>query len=86
MTSVSDRARYVLLRGGSAVPLEALSLLLDLESRGFSIRRDGADMLIRPGQRLTNADRAALRRWKAHVLQLIDYCAEAHDSPVPRVS
>jgi hypothetical protein len=69
-TSASDR--YVTLRGGLTVPLEPVLLVLDLEARGLTLRRDGDDLVIQPRAQLTDTDRAKLRRWKPHVLALID--------------
>ncbi|HEY0875204.1 MAG TPA: hypothetical protein VGD94_17145 [Vicinamibacterales bacterium] len=69
-TSGSDR--YVSLPSGLTLPLAAVRLVLDLEARGLTITRDGDHILIRPPGRLTEDDRTALRRWKAHVLALID--------------
>ena len=63
----------VLLKGGLALRVEPLRLLVELEERGFRLRRDGDDILITPASKLTDADRCALRRWKAHVLAIIDY-------------
>jgi hypothetical protein len=68
---VSDR--YVSLRGGLVVPVTPVLLLLDLESRGFQISRDGDDMVINPFQRLTAEDIRSLKLWKRHVLALLDY-------------
>lgn len=73
MANVSER--YVSLRGGLAVPVAPMLLLLELEARGLQVSRDGADILVRPAGGLTEADRVALRRWKAHVLALVDYQA-----------
>ena len=71
MPIASDR--YVLLRGGLAVPIEPMLLLLELEARGLEVSRAGDDLLVRPPGQLSEQDRAALRRWKAHVLALVDY-------------
>ena len=58
------------------MPLAPLRLLLDLEERGLQVARDGDDIVIRPAGRLSDEDRTALRRWKPHVLALIDYRPE----------
>lgn len=73
MATASER--YVLLRGGLAVPVEPMLLLLDLERRGLQVSRAGDDILVRPSGHLTETDRAGLRRWKLHVLALVDYPA-----------
>ncbi len=69
--------RFVCLRGGLCVPVTPIELLLDLESRGLTLSRDGDDLLISPPGRLTDDDRTALRRWKPHLLALVDYEPEA---------
>lgn len=71
MANASER--YVSLRGGLTVPLEPMLLLLEMEARGLEVSRAGDDILVRPSGQLTDADRVALRRWKAHVLALVDY-------------
>ena len=72
-----DSERYVLLKGGLAVPLEPLELLLDLERRGFTLFRDAGDVLVLPGNQLTRDDRRLIRGWKPHLLALLDYQAPA---------
>lgn len=69
MASASD---YVVLRGYT-VPLAPWRLVLDLQERGLSFERDGDDIVVRPKALLTDQDREALRRWKRHVLVLLDY-------------
>lgn len=71
MATASER--YVLLRGGMAVPVEPMLLLLGLEARGLQVSRAGLDLLVRPPGQLTDGDRRALGRWKPHVLALVDY-------------
>jgi hypothetical protein len=72
MMLASER-QYISLPG-LTLPIEPWLLLLDLEARDFSIRRDGDDLIVAPRVRLTGADCAALRRWKAHLLALVDRC------------
>jgi hypothetical protein len=71
MPAGSDR--YVLLKGGLAVPLEPLRLLLDLESRGFTVFREDGDVVVLPGNQLTDDDCRQIRGWKPHLLALLDY-------------
>lgn len=70
---------FVVLRGGLALPIEPVRLLLDLEAAGFQLSRDGDDILVRPFSRLQADDVRALKLWKAHVLALLDYEADAHE-------
>ena len=70
MQGVSE---YIALRGGLIVPVAPYLLLLDLERRGFHLRRDGNDIVVLPVSRLTDEDRDGLRRWKPHVLALLAY-------------
>jgi hypothetical protein len=59
---------------GFAIPLEPLKLALDLEARGCSLERIGDDLLVRPRSLLTDEDRDGLRRWKSHVLAIVERC------------
>jgi hypothetical protein len=72
MQAASDH-RYVTLTGGITVPLTPLRLLLDLESRGFKVSRDGDDIFIAPFSKLSDDDRKQLKAWKPDVLTLPDY-------------
>lgn len=72
-------SELVTLRGGLTVPLPALQVLWDLEHRGLDLQLDGADIVVRPKGRLTEADREQLRRLKPHVIALISYCSHASD-------
>jgi hypothetical protein len=65
--------RYVVLRGGLALPIEPILLLLDLEARGFQIASDGDALLIGPQRDLTADDCERIAKWKTHLLALIDY-------------
>jgi hypothetical protein len=73
MTGPGSDQQYVLLKGGLAVPAEPLRLLFDLEGRGFTLRREGDELVVVPGRTLTDADRVAIRRWKSHMLALLAY-------------
>jgi hypothetical protein len=72
---------FVTLRGGLTLPLAALQLAWDLEDRGLHLTLDGdGDVLsVGPGDRLTDADRALIRRWKPHLLAIVAYDADAHE-------
>lgn len=72
MQAASDH-RFVTLMGGVVVPIVPLRLLLDLESRGFKVSRDGDDIFIAPFSKLTAEDRTQLKLWKPDVLTLLDY-------------
>jgi hypothetical protein len=68
--------RLVLLAGGLALPVEPILLALELEQRGLQLSREGADTLVvQPHQDLTTEDRERIRRWKHHLLALVDYRA-----------
>lgn len=69
----SPCGRYVFLRGGLALPVEPCLLALELERRGIRLTRDGEDIIIEPRELLTDDDRQQLRRWKRHVLAILDY-------------
>lgn len=67
--------RFVTLQGGMIVPAPAFVLMLDLERRAFTVSRDGDTFVVGPAAQLTPEDCAAIRRWKHHLLMLLDYCA-----------
>lgn len=68
--------RYVTLRGGLVVPVEALQLAWQLEDRGFRIALAGDDALrVTPGSALTEADVALIRQHKPALLAIIAYQA-----------
>jgi hypothetical protein len=68
--SASD---FVMLKGGLTVPAQALDVVLDLEARGVRLEADGDFILVRPKDKLTDADRAAVTRWRTHILALLTY-------------
>jgi hypothetical protein len=52
--------------------MDAAAVLADLRYRGIVLIPNGSDRLIaRPGSRLTDADREAIRRHKSELLQLL---------------
>ena len=70
MTTAAD---FVRLRNGVTLPVAAVALALDLERRGIHLRsEDGQALLVGPPDRLTDDDRAGVRRWKLHLLALLD--------------
>jgi hypothetical protein len=72
---VSPCGYYVLLPGQRlALPVEAIRLALKLEERGFLLSREGEETLVvHPPERLTEEDCRSIRRWKWHLLALLDY-------------
>ena len=69
---------FVVLVGGLTVPREAVHVAIDLELRGMRLEATGNTLRVSPGSRLTDGDRAAIRRWKLHLLALL-----AYDPPKP---
>ena len=69
---------YLILKGGLALPVGAFRLALDLEARGLHMRCEEGDVLVvGPRERLTDEDRAGLRKWKPHLLAIVTYNADA---------
>ncbi len=64
---------YVPLKGGLCVPLAPMLLVWQLEARGVHLHRDGDDIYVTPWSGVTEQDREELKRWKAHILALLDY-------------
>ena len=70
---MASGSEYVCLRGGFMVPLEPMLLLFELEDRGFKLTQDGDSLIVRPHSQLTRVDYDRVRRWKAHLLALVNY-------------
>ena len=70
----STASDLVVLRGGLAVPLDALQLLWALEDKGCIIRMDGDDLLIGPRTKLDANDRARIAEHRDHIRALVRLC------------
>jgi hypothetical protein len=66
----------VSLRGSLTVPRAPLELCLELEARGFrqTVSANG-EYEIEPSRGLTDADRAAIARWRRHLAAVVSYDA-----------
>ena len=65
----------VVLKGGLTVPLAALQLLWDLESRGCAIRQEAERApFVGPRNAVTDADAAAIRHYRNELLALVVSC------------
>ena len=73
-----NTSKFVTLRGGLTVPLAALQLALDLEGREIHLALDGDGLSAGPRERLTDADRSEIRRWKLHLRAIVASYADAH--------
>mgnify|MGYP006919630040 CR=1 FL=1 len=73
------RGSLITLNGGMTVPAAVIVLGNGLERRGITLTRDGETLKVRGsgGQKadLTAEDIAGIKRYKAHLLALIDYQA-----------
>ncbi len=75
--------QFVTLRDGPTLPLPVLQLAWNLEDRGFCVRlTPGGDIDIAPTDALTDADRAAIHRWRQHLTTLTDYVECIAEEPV----
>ncbi len=73
----ASEARFVVLRGGLALPVAPLLLALELEQRGFSLMKEEPDILVvQPFECLTRDDCARIRRWKPHLLAIVSHQPE----------
>ena len=71
--------RFITLRGDLVIPVEPWLLTMNLQGRGFRLIPEGDDLLVSPFSQLTSEDCRQIRRWKRHVLALLEY------SPLERV-
>lgn len=64
----------VVLNGGLIVPLSAMRVLWDLEARGFTVAVCSAGLVVKPTERITPADDAAIRRYRDELVALVQAC------------
>src|SRR5262245_32758895 len=64
-------SEFVILRSGLALPLAAVKLAIDLESRGIGLAIEGEALAVGPSDRLTDEDREAIRRWRGHLIEIV---------------
>jgi hypothetical protein len=67
----------VALKGGLVIPAEPLLLVLDLQGRGFRLVPDGGDIIVSPFSKLSAEDCRQIRRWKRHIVAILEYEAPA---------
>jgi hypothetical protein len=76
LSTAPETLNFIPLKGGLVVPEPALHLALDLEIRGIPLRTDTDHQFIVPSDpRLTEADLAAIARWRHHLGALVEYRA-----------
>jgi hypothetical protein len=73
-SATETAAAVVMLKGGLVVPLEVLKLAWSLEDRGAIFLLDGPELVIdAPTGAITEADAAATRRWRMHLIEIVGY-------------
>ena len=74
MTQTSSKAELVALKGGLAVPVDALQLLWRLEHQGLTVERSQrGTLLVGPREALTDSDREAIAQHRDPLLTLVQY-------------
>jgi hypothetical protein len=68
---------FTTLKQGPTVPDAAFVLSIDLEARGFRLYRDGSVLRVTQGEKLTAEDRAAILKYKLHLLSIVDYVVKS---------
>lgn len=63
----------VTLRGGVTVPVAAIELAIELESRGVTMRVEGDTLIVRPRSGLSEADVARVRAYRAELKRIAAY-------------
>lgn len=66
-----NASNFVLFENGLTVPVAAVQFALDLEARGCQLLLDGDGLLIGPRDRVTDEDRAGVRRWRNHLRAIL---------------
>ena len=57
---------------GLTVPTEPLLLVFQLQKRGFTLTPDGDALVVQPHDQLTRVDCEQIRKWKWHLLALLN--------------
>jgi hypothetical protein len=76
-TASSCGGRYVMLPGGFSLPIEPLLFALELQARGVRFWRNGHYLEYRGA--IGAGDVQRLRRWKWHLLAIVDHDAMSRD-------
>jgi hypothetical protein len=71
--SASD---FVTLIDGPTLPLAAIQLAWSLEDRGVVLSVRDGELLVGPRHLLTEVDREGLRRWRYHIMAIVEYRRE----------
>ena len=77
LLSLLTPREFVSLKNGPTLPLPVLQLAWSLETRGFALTATADGVLtVTPVDALTGQDRAAITRWRSHLVALTEYCDE----------
>lgn len=68
-----EPAELVALRGGVVVDAEAIAFGVALEARGVSLHVEDGELVLRPPDRVTEADVAGVRRHAGDLTRLVRY-------------
>ena len=80
LRALAPATKFITLRGGVVLPWPAVALALDLEARGCALRLDDhQDVVVDPHPALTDADRAAMHRWRQDLALIIEYDADGSE-------
>ena len=66
------------LGAGPVIPVDCYRLYLELGERGFTMTTEAAGkvLVVQPPEKLTGADVTRLKRWRWHLLMMLDYFAK----------
>lgn len=77
MSATDTAHETIFLAGGLAVPLAALQVGWELEARGLRLEVEGPHLVVSPRDRITESDRALIRRWRDELIAVVTYCDRA---------
>jgi hypothetical protein len=72
----SETSPFVVLKNGIVLPAEPVMLALDLENRGLQLRVENRELAVGPRNRLNDDDRQRIRRWKLHLIEILEAADE----------
>lgn len=78
--------KIVPLKDGPDIPLPALLLMVDLDLAGNKLSVEGERLVVAGPHNqkpdLSDEERAEIRKWKPHLMALVEYCKRT-DIPPP---
>lgn len=74
--NATETDRFVTLRNGLVLPIQAVRLALDLENRGIRLEADDDGLAVSPKHLIRDEDRVEIRKYRNHLMVIATYVEE----------